>query len=86
MTRFTSSNVTTDWVKAAEEANSKTKSKKQKHAEGTGVVTFGVEDETDRFGVEDDEEDYDEELFRDSKAFKGKSGGVLEPGYLDIAR
>lgn len=80
LTRFTSSNVTIDWVKAAEEANSV--SKKQKNAnsmiEGIGAVTYGAEDGS--------EEDYGEELFRDSKAFKGKSGGVLEPGYLDIAR
>ena len=86
--RFTSSNLTVDWVKAAEEAKAKKSKKKGENA--NSMVTSVTEGTGDGYSDDEPEEaeddDEDSALFKDSRAFKGHRGGVLEPGHLDIVR
>ncbi|CAM9279963.1 unnamed protein product [Ectocarpus sp. 13 AM-2016] len=81
--RFSSSNMTADWVKSATAAAAKSKkgSTKRNGAQGRDLSSSAEE------GGEDDDDDDDSDAFlRDSAALKGGRGGVLEPGYLNIVR
>lgn len=75
--RFASSNLTTDWAKAAEDDTlGLSKGKKASRKRG--------DDSSD--DEQEDEEYLGDMLLRDSSALKGGTGGVLEPGYLNIVR
>ncbi|CAM9257503.1 unnamed protein product [Pylaiella littoralis] len=81
--RFESSNMTVDWVKSATAAKIKKVSKQRRGAQG-GSYSSGDDDGSDGEGF--GEEDEGGALLRNSAALKGGSGGVLEPGYLNIVR
>lgn len=71
--RFTISNVTTDWAKAAED-------------DALGVSSGNKGPRRRGDDLSDDEEDTGNALLRNSSALKGGNGSVLEPGHLDIVR
>lgn len=79
LSRFASSNMKADWVKAAEEKN-KVKASKGKKREQGGDSS---DDDVDSEAGEKEQEDA---LLRDSSSLMGGKGGVLEPGYLNIVR
>ncbi|CAM9313703.1 unnamed protein product [Ectocarpus sp. 12 AP-2014] len=80
--RFSSSNMTADWVKSATAAAAKSKkgSTKRNGAQGRDLSSSAEEEE------EEDDDDESDAFLRDSAALKGGRGGVLEPGYLNIVR
>ncbi|CAN0052533.1 unnamed protein product [Ectocarpus sp. 8 AP-2014] len=78
--RFSSSNMTADWVKSATAAaapKSKKVSTERNGAQGRDHSSSAEEE---------DDDDESDAFLRNSAALKGGRGGVLEPGYLNIVR